>query len=97
MNIHSDLDKIKKEQNENSACVDNINTELVNITNIINDIGNAWVGKDFDNFKLKMQDFIRDLDEIRKVLITYNFYLEGYVLASEELDSIYGNKKITLK
>ncbi len=97
MNIHSNLDKIAKEKEENSACVNNINSELSNITNIINDIGNAWQGKDYDNFQLKMQDFINDLQEFQKVLTSYNFYLEGYVSASNELDNIYGNKKITLK
>lgn len=68
-----------------------------NVKNTVNSIGTIWKDAGYKNFVTKMEEFIRELQDLEKTLQSYQNFANGYADAHEALDSNYGNKEIKLR
>ena len=65
--------------------------------NLVGEIGNIWSGSDYDQFAMKMEGFLDDLEQTGISLDSYNDFLYHYASALEALDTDYLQRKISLK
>lgn len=80
-----------------SESITSIDESIKRIENILNEMGNAWQGNDYNQFITKMNDFIADLKKISASVKSYNNFALGYSGAVNKLDEFYKGKEIVLK
>lgn len=97
MNIDIGVKQLQKYSLMCDNYIDDFDKKITAITNNTNDMRNAWVGEDANNYFLQMESFVGELNKLKDQIISYNDYLKGYLQAVNELDSVFGSKNIDIK
>ena len=97
MNIDIEVKQLQKYSLMCDNYIDDFDEKITAITNNIEDIRNAWVGEDANNYFEQMNFFISELQKLKEQIVSYNDYLKGYLQAVNELDSVFGSKSIDIK
>ncbi len=97
MNVFIDRGTISSYKSQISEKLDEYDTGMEDIQSTLDSISEIWQGKDHDTFTTRMNDFMSDLQELRKTINNYNLFIEAYINGTNGIDNYYANKKITLK
>jgi len=96
MYVNLEPNNITKQTNNIDSLIEEYNDGVTSVKNTVNDIGNIWKGKDYDQFVSRMDDFTQELTEFERSLESFNKFVSDYIEASTKLDNHYGNKKIDI-
>ncbi len=97
MYINLNCDKVKR---ETSNIYSNLNTTLQGVNDVRNTVSNIssiWKGEEYSQFSNKMSSFLEEINKFEKSLEEAMKFVNGYVSASEKLDSHYANQNINMK
>ena len=98
MNVFANLAELNQSFSniENEYLKDYSNT-IKNVEEILENIKNAWKGKDADNFSQKMTEFIVGMNSLKNHIADCNTYLSKYSGVMESLDNAAKLKNINIE
>lgn len=97
MNVLVNKNSILNEVKKCDDYVQELENATSNLQKIVIDIENIWKKEDYEQFRLKMNDFVSDLDKFRKQVNSYNCFVQGYVETESLLEQEYVAKKIDIE
>ena len=78
MNIDIGVKQLQKYSLMCDNYIDDFDEKITAITNNTEDMRNAWVGEDANNYFEQMNSFISELQKLKEQIVSYNDYLKGY-------------------
>lgn len=97
MYVKVDKDKISSELSICDDAIAFIEEERKKLSSLVGNMGEIWKGRDYNAFSDKMICFSKELESFEEQLTSYVSFVNGYLMAENELDKCYKNKKISLE
>ena len=79
------------------SSLDEFDTDIKNLSNMVNEMSINWNGSDYTQFKDKILSLVDELNSLKTSIKSYSGYIDCYVEAEEKLDDGYASTKISLK
>lgn len=84
-------------QNIKNNYLEDYDLYIGKIEEIVENIGSAWKGNDYNNFYNKMTEVIINLNSLKKYIESCNNFVEKYADITKRVDEKYENRKIDIK
>ncbi len=97
MNVLVNKSSILNEVKKCDGYVQEFEEATSKLQKTVSDIESIWKKEEYEQFRLKMNDFVKDLDQFKDQLDSYNRFVQGYVDTESLLEQEYATKKIEIE
>ena len=95
ININTNVIKHQAEYIKDN--LESYNTGVNSVKSTVSSIGSIWKDNGYKNFASKMDEFMKELQDLEQSRQSYQEFAKGYAEAHETLDESYSGKRINIR